>query len=279
MAVHNPLQRTARPGVWKRGWISPKRAKKRPSRACANGIRAPVKMQPFTAPAIDISTVSETSVPPIEPIVRVATMEGLASQYVAHRLPLLQQFDAGVMLELVSIPQTVDLSRKEADVFLSFFNPRTPGLTSKRVGSVAMHLYCSPAYVRRHGEPHTLSELAEHRFVGYIEELLTIDAVRWLDDVVENPRMVFYSNSILAQCNAAIGGLGIVMLPTFVASGVHGLQRLFPDIAVKRDVWLSVRAEQSHLSRIRAVTKFFSHIFEMDREYLLGQGSVSQAAE
>ena len=213
-------------------------------------------------------------------VVRVATMEGLASQYVAHRLPLLQQFDAGVMLELVSIPQTVDLSRKEADVFLSFFNPRTPGLTSKRVGSVAMHLYCSPAYVRRHGEPHSLSELAQHRFVGYIEELLTIDAVRWLDDVVENPRMVFYSNSILAQCNAAIGGLGIVMLPTFVASGVQGLQRLFPDISVKRDVWLSVRAEQSHLSRIRAVTKFFSHIFEMDREYLLGQGSeVSQAAE
>lgn len=212
-------------------------------------------------------------------VVRVATMEGLASQYVAHRLPLLQQFDAGAMLELVSIPQTVDLSRKEADVFLSFFNPRTPGLTSKRVGSVAMHLYCSPAYVRRHGEPHILSELAQHRFVGYIEELLTIDAVRWLDDVVETPRMVFYSNSILAQCNAAIGGLGIVMLPTFVASGVHGLQRLFPDIAVKRDVWLSVRAEQSHLSRIRAVTKFFSHIFEMDREYLLGQGSVSQAAE
>lgn len=212
-------------------------------------------------------------------LVRVATMEGLASQYVAHRLPLLSQFDVGVMLELVSIPQTVDLSRKEADVFLSFFNPRTPGLTSKRVGSVAMHLYCSPAYVRRHGEPRTLAELAQHQFVGYIEELLTIDAVRWLDDVVENPRMVFYSNSILAQCNAAIGGLGVVMLPTFVASGVNGLQRLFPDIAVRRDVWLSVRAEQSHLSRIRAVTKFLSHIFEMDREYLLGQGSVSQAAE
>ncbi len=213
-------------------------------------------------------------------LVRVATMEGLASQYVAHRLPLLQQLDAGVMLELVSIPQTVDLSRKEADVFLSFFNPRAPGLTSKRVGSVAMHLYCSPAYVRRRGLPRTLAELAQHHFVGYIEELLTIDAVRWLGDIVESPRMVFYSNSILAQCNAAIGGLGIVMLPTFVASGAHGLQRLFPDVSVKRDVWLSIRAEQSHLSRIRAVTKFFSHIFEMDREYLLGQdATVSQAAE
>jgi DNA-binding transcriptional LysR family regulator len=174
----------------------------------------------------------------------------------------------------------VDLSRNEADVFLSFFNPRAPGLTSKRVGSVAMHLYCSPAYARRRGTPQTLADLAEHDFVGYIEELLTIDAVRWLDDLVENPRMVFHSNSILAQCNAAIGGLGIVMLPTFVASAAHGLQRLFPDLAVQRDVWLSVRTEQSHLRRIRTVTKFLSHIFENDREYLLGQRSaISVAAE
>lgn len=213
-------------------------------------------------------------------LVRVATMEGLASQYVAHRLPLLPQFDASVRLELVSIPQTVDLSRKEADLFLSFFNPRAAGLTSKRVGSVAMHLYCSPAYMRRRGTPQTLADLADHDFVGYIEELLTIDAVRWLDDLVEKPRMVFYSNSILAQCNAAIGGLGIVMLPTFVASGAHGLQRLFPDVSVQRDVWLSIRTEQAHLPRIKAVTKFLGYIFELDREYLMGQSpAISQAAE
>jgi hypothetical protein len=70
------------------------------------------------------------------------------------------------------------------------------------------------------------------------------------------------------------------MLPTFVASAAHGLQRLFPDLAVQRDVWLSVRTEQSHLRRIRTVTKFLSHIFENDREYLLGQRSaISVAAE
>jgi DNA-binding transcriptional LysR family regulator len=213
-------------------------------------------------------------------LVRVATMEGLASQYVAHRLPLLPQFDASVRLELVSIPQTVDLSRKEADVFLSFFNPRAAGLTSKRVGSVAMHLYCSPTYMLRRGTPRTLADLADHDFVGYIEELLTIDAVRWLDDLVENPRMVFHSNSILAQSNAATGGLGIVMLPTFVAAGARGLQRLFPDTSVQRDIWLSVRTEQTHLPRIKAVTKFLTHIFERDREYLLGQSAaITQAAE
>jgi DNA-binding transcriptional LysR family regulator len=213
-------------------------------------------------------------------LVRVATMEGLASQYVARRLPMLAQFDASVKLELVSIPQSVDLSRKEADVFLSFFNPRTPGLTSKRIASVAMHLYCSPAYLQRRGTPKTLVDLADHDFVGYIEELLAIDAVRWLDDLVPHPRMVFHSNSILAQCNAAIGGLGIVMLPTFVAYGVAGLQRLFATTSVQRDVWLSVRSEQGHLPRIKAVTRFLTSIFEHDRAFLLGETAVlDHAAE
>jgi DNA-binding transcriptional LysR family regulator len=104
--------------------------------------------------------------------------------------------------------------------------------------------------------------------------------VRWLDELVQNPRMVFHSNSILAQCNAAICGVGIVMLPTFVAFGATGLQRLFPDVSVLRDVWLSVRTEQTHLPRIKAVTKFLTHIFEVDRAFLLGQrAGLDQAAE
>jgi len=45
-------------------------------------------------------------------VVRIATMEGLASCYVARRLLALPRFAPGVRLELVSIPQTVDLSRK-----------------------------------------------------------------------------------------------------------------------------------------------------------------------
>ena len=76
-------------------------------------------------------------------IVRIATMEGIASRYVARRIPLLERFAPTVKIELVSIPQPVDLSRKEADIFLSFFNPRLPGLSSKKIAEFALFLYCS----------------------------------------------------------------------------------------------------------------------------------------
>jgi DNA-binding transcriptional LysR family regulator len=203
--------------------------------------------------------------------VRIATMEGIASQYLAGRVGQLERFAPNVKIELVSMPQPADLSRKEADIFLSFFNPRLPGLSSRKVAEVALFLYCSDKYARLHGIPRTIDELKTHQFVSYIDDLLAIDAVRWLDDLIKAPKVTFYSNSILAQCEAAISGLGIAMLPTFVAAGVPELIRIVPQGAdVRRDIWVSVRKEQGALSRIRSVMKFLTHIFESDKAFLLG---------
>jgi DNA-binding transcriptional LysR family regulator len=203
--------------------------------------------------------------------VRIATMEGIASQYLARRLPELERSGSNVKIELVSIPLTVDLSRKEADIFLSFFNPKAQGLTSTLYAEFALHLYASENYLRRHGMPKSRDDLENHTFVGYIDDLLAIHAVRWLDELIAAPKMNFHSNSILAQSNAAAGGLGIVLLPTFVAAHATGLQRILPSLSVRRDVWVSVRSEQQYQSRIKAVTRFLRRIFEMDREFLLGQ--------
>jgi len=207
-------------------------------------------------------------------VVRIATMEGIASGYLARRLPALAQFGPNVKTELVSIPQAVDLSRKEADVFLSFFNPDARGLKSTLFGTFSLFLYCSKDYLRRHGAPRTREDLDAHVFVGYIDDLLTINAVRWLDEVVTAPDMSFHSNSVFAQCNAAVSGLGIALLPTFVGEGVAGLQRILPEnVSVQREVWVSVRTEQSHLSRIKAATQFLKHIFAHDVDFLLGKTS------
>jgi len=207
-------------------------------------------------------------------VVRIATMEGIASGYLARRLPALQQFGPGVKIELVSIPQAVDLNRKEADVFLSFFNPDARGLKSALFGTFSLFLYCSKEYLRRYGTPRKREDLDAHVFVGYIDDLLAINAVRWLDEVVTAPVMSFHSNSVFAQCNAAVSGLGIALLPTFVGEGVPGLQRILADkVSVQRGVWVSVRTEQSHLSRIKAATQFLKQILARDTEFLLGRTS------
>ena len=205
-------------------------------------------------------------------VVRIATMEGLASGYIARCMPALARFDPAIKIELVSNPQVVDLNRKEADVFLSFFNPATRGLRSTLVGNFSLFLYCSKDYLKRHGRPRRRSDLAEHVFVGYVDDLLAIDAVRWLDEVITAPRFSFQSNSVFAQRNAALQGMGIVLLPTFVASGVDGFERILDDeVSIHREVWVSARTEHSHLARIKAVMAFLKYIFARDVDFLRGK--------
>lgn len=204
--------------------------------------------------------------------VRIATMEGIASRYIARRLPLLERMAPNLNLELVSIPQSVDLSRKEADIFLSFFNPPTAGLTSHLIAKFSLYLYCSRKYAAKYGMPRRPEDLGDHRFISYIDEMVVINAVRWLDDVVADPNVVFHSNSIIAQCSAALDGLGIVMLPTFCGSEVPGLIRVLPEeTRVQREVWVSVRVEQSRLKPIRTVMQFLTQAFKHDRAFLMGE--------
>jgi DNA-binding transcriptional LysR family regulator len=207
-------------------------------------------------------------------VVRIATMEGIASGYIARCIPSVAKFDPDMKIELVSNPQVVDLNRKEADVFLSFFNPAKRGLRSVLIGNFSLFLYCSKTYLRQNGKPRSRSDLAKHTFVGYIDDLLAIEAVRWLDEVILSPRMSFQSNSVFAQCNAAAHGMGIVLLPTFVASGVRGLQRILPDtISIRREVWASVRTEHGHLARIKTVLSFLKYIFSRDAAFLAGKSN------
>ena len=210
-------------------------------------------------------------------LVRVATMEGLASGYIAPRLALLRQSHPEIRVQLVSTPLIVDIGKREADIVVSFFNPEPKRLRSEKVAECALHLYSSSAYRKRNGLPRTEDELREHEYVGYIDELLAIDAVRWLRNLVPSPNMTFSSNSILAQRAAAIAGMGIVMLPTFVSVDSKELQAIEPDkFCVRREIWMSVAVDADYLSPIRSVAKFLVKAFEDDRDFMLGACSAKR---
>ena len=169
--------------------------------------------------------------------VRIATMEGIASLYLAPRLDRLQASHPSIKLELVTSAQPLNLSRREADLFLSFFRPSGRGLYTQKIGEFELCLYASAAYLKRHGAPAKVEDLENHAFVDYIDDLVAIDAVRWLSDVIKNPRIVFHSNSMIAQHHAAVAGLGLVLLPSFAAARDQRLKPvLVGKVSVKREL-------------------------------------------
>ncbi|PPD15867.1 MAG: LysR family transcriptional regulator [Methylobacterium sp.] len=197
--------------------------------------------------------------------VRLATMEGIASLYVAPRLLRFRDISPDVTVELVTSAQVIHVSRREADLFLSFFKPPGQGLVSEKIGSFQVGLYASPLYLSRHGAPASLSDLRNHHFATYIDDMIQVDAVRWLEDIVSDVPVVFHSNSMIAQMNAAASGLGIVALPRFAGLSNDALVQVLPEEAVtNRDIWVNVHQDLQFAPRLRALVQFLKQQIKTD---------------
>jgi len=209
--------------------------------------------------------------------VRLATMEGIASLYLAQRFSNLRKTMPQLTVELVTSAQTVYVHKREADLFVSFFQPPGPGLISERIGRFGLGLYASRSYLDGHGTPENLRDLQQHWFVSYIEDLIQVDSVRWLADVIEEPRIAFHSNSMIAQMNAAAGGLGMVLLPSFAIAERPDLIPVLPGVAsTSREVWLNVHSDLQFAPRIRAVRAFLRNTLKNDPDMQVGLAAMPQ---
>jgi DNA-binding transcriptional LysR family regulator len=144
-------------------------------------------------------------------------------------LPRLPEFLAAHPLLDMGISTTdrrVDLVHEGFDCILRIGALGNSDLVARPLGMMQMSNAASPAYLRQHGVPRTLADLAGHRLVHYAPALTSHDA-GW--DYLDPDDGVYKTlampaaltvNGTDAYQAAAIAGLGIIQAPTL------GLQRL-----------------------------------------------------
>ncbi|MBN9042084.1 MAG: LysR family transcriptional regulator [Rhizobiales bacterium 62-47] len=201
--------------------------------------------------------------------VRVATMEGISAFFLAERFAQLALREPGILVELVTERHLISLTKREADVFISFVPPVGQRLVVKMLGSFRLALYASADYIDRNGMPASRSDLANHTFVDYVEDMIAIQPVRWLLDVIDPSAVSFRSSSMHAQQNAIAAGAGIGLLPLFSAKQNAKLIPIMADaVQVHRDIYLSVHEDLEFLSRVRSVVRYLTEVFSRDKAYL-----------
>ncbi|MEY3982130.1 MAG: hypothetical protein RLZZ281_999 [Pseudomonadota bacterium] len=207
----------------------------------------------------------------ISGVVRVAMMEGFGSLYLARKLTPFIASNPNLQIELVTSPCTVNVTRREADIFLSFFELDGRGLHCEQIGEFSLFLYGSDDYLERHGTPKNIDALADHSFVTYVEDLIQLDAVRWLSEVIDNPKVAVCSSSMVAQISFAEAGAGLVLLPRFSVSSSSCLKPVLPDVVrVTRPLFLSTPRDLREVDRVTSVMSCIRTIVGQDSAYLLG---------
>lgn len=200
--------------------------------------------------------------------VRLTTMEGIAAFYLAEKLIQFNEKHPEIVVELVTERHLVNLSKREADVCISFVPLAGPKLAVKKAGEFTLGLFASSKYIVERGAPASMEELKRHDFIDYVDDLVAIQPVQWLHDVIVPENVVFRSTSMAAQQNAIGAGRGIGLLPFFSAKKDPRLVRLMTDVVVMRSLFISVHEDIEYMERVRAMLRFLHGTLKSDTAFL-----------
>ncbi len=203
--------------------------------------------------------------------VRMAATEGLAIEFLAGQMDAFRQKHPGIVVELVASTPPLNLSRREADLAITLSRPQSGRLVARKLANYALGLYATPDYLNRMPEIRSMEDLSEHDFIWYIDDLVTLPQLRFLEEEVKDPNVVFQSTSVVAHFNAALTGLGMAMLHCFAAGPDERFIRILPnDIDIKREFWLVVHEDLRHVARVEAVCDFLADVLHENQPLLLG---------
>lgn len=193
---------------------------------------------------------------------KVTTTVAFGSTWLTPRLREFVDLYPEISLSLVLDDSELDLGMRQADVAIRLSPERQPDLVQRHLVTMHLHLYAAPSYLKTHGLPRSLAELANHRLITYGESTHPpFPEVNWLIKRVAAggtaPGHVMTINNFYAIYRAVQGGMGIAALPEFMAAEDVSLIRVLPEVdAPQVPAYFLYPEELRHSKRIAVLRDF-----------------------
>jgi len=189
--------------------------------------------------------------------VRISTTDTLlyglvlpALRTLAARHPLLQ-------LELLATNELANLTTRDADIAVRATRRPPNHLVGRQLGPIRAAIFGPAAARKRSAGPPAPESLP---WIAPDDAMPEHASVRWRRR--HHPKLVprIKVNSIQAVMEGIAAGLGVGILPLFMARGRRDLQQLSPPLdECETQLWLLTHPESRHLRRVAAV---FGHLAE-----------------
>jgi DNA-binding transcriptional LysR family regulator len=193
---------------------------------------------------------------------RITTTVGFGANWLTPRLGEFMELYPDVRVRVILSDDELDLSMREADIALRMREPSQPDLIRRRLFTVHYHLYASPDYLKRHGQPRVVEDLERHRILGYGVQtssfLNNLNAALTLGRDPKNPRVPALSvNNINALRKAVDNGVGIAVLPDYMIEDNSGLVQLLPQaVTPELECYLVYPEEMKSVARVQVFRDF-----------------------
>ncbi len=202
-------------------------------------------------------------------LVRLATAENLANPLIVPSLGSLFLQHPELRVEVISGLQTLNLHRRDADLAVRMVRPEAGNLTIKRLGTLGFGLYGSAEYLASRRPDEENGAFEQDAFIGWAETHHHLPAAKWVLRTLRGRPSRLETNTLSAQLSAAVAGMGLAVLPHFLAQQA-GLHCLLAELGVEQPVWLVMHADLAHSRRVRVVADHLIQLFAAQAEALKG---------
>lgn len=192
-------------------------------------------------------------------LVRIATTDSLLFGLLAPEIARLRRLEPEITLEIAVSNEVSDLSIREADVAVRPTSAPDQHLVGRKLGLIRQAVYAPRGLGPIESEPQQLKVLP---WLGPNSAMAYPELHAWMRRQEFDEACVCRADSVLGIYAAIRSGVGLAVLPNYLAEHDEGLERIGSDIdEVAVDLWLLTHQDLRHTARVRAV---LDHLADSD---------------
>jgi DNA-binding transcriptional LysR family regulator len=200
-----------------------------------------------------VAALTSGAVASINGTVRVGAPDGLGNYFLSRELGALAARHPELVVQLVPLPRTFSLSRREADIVVTLDRPRQGRLLVKKLTDYTLSVYASQSYLAATGAITCEEDLAGLLFVTHVDEFVYSQALDYAQALGPLMNRRFECGSVVAQVEAVRAGFGVGILHDYAAIQYPELICVLPDRRFTRSYWLISHPDTHQTRRVAAV--------------------------
>jgi len=214
-----------------------------------------------------VSRVAETTPKDaaLSAVVRISATDGFSAYVITRAVAQCRVAYPRIRVEVLTATRPALQRRSGLDIEIVVGKPDAAPGEAVLLSPYDIGMFASESYLREHGIPKKRDDLLHHELVYFVKSILNVEALGAPRARTPQMQDALSSTNVFVQVEATRAGVGLGLLPCFMAEQHADLIHVLPDLIHERlEYWMVVHAEaQKHAAVSVVAEAIMKQAFEM----------------
>jgi len=189
-------------------------------------------------------------------VVRISATDGFSAYVITQAVAQCRLTYPRIRVEVLTATRPALQRRSGLDIEIVVGKPEAAPGEAVLLSPYDIGMFATESYLREHGTPKKRADLLKHELVYFVNSMLNVEALGAPRRLTPEMSDALSSTNVFVQVEATRAGVGIGLLPCFMAEQHADLVRVLPEIVHERlEYWMVVHAEAQKQAAVSVVAE------------------------